>query len=144
MNRFIIPSVFLFLCVVIPSSGVFASSHFLPQPVVEVAVASFTVTNVNVSTTSSTQIDSSTNVMGPRTTLEIFNPDATANLYCGDNQANITPSALYNGRKITPGSAWDLGFVANTMTNLPFRITVYCISDKTAVATSSATITQAY
>ena len=86
----------------------------------EVALASATIVVVNVSSGTAVQMDTSTNLLTGRFAVEIFNDDATDNLFCGfSSTGTVTTTAM--SRRITARTAW--------VVQVGQDISIFCISD---------------
>ena len=117
--------VFTFLLAGVVSAGA-------QQAVYETAQGSGTVTSVAITSTTLVQLDSSTRIQTNRFVLEIWNDDASANLFCGFTAATSSTTAVGQyGRRVGPRASWALA--------MPNSVPIYCASDS---ATVRAVLTQ--
>lgn len=107
----------------------------VPDRVYQVAIASFTVNVITVSTSTATQMD--TPLLTNRVSVEVDNIDGTASLWCGQ----ATSVAKNAARKIAASGSWLIGILdRSAFTNAAMH--VYCISDGTSA--TKAAVTQMY
>lgn len=105
-------------------AGASRATPIYPQPVMEVAVSSFVIVSVQVSSAPYVQVDSSTRTLTERRSISIQNQDASAKLYCRQDGA---PDNSNLGIIVAAGGTLTLNMAAYDRAGN--RLSVWCKND---------------